>query len=140
MLDVGAANGAFVDEANESGYCAIGIDPDPRFACESIMCGTIELPGLANGYEIITYHDVLEHIADPRAELRAAASRLLGGGCLVVEVPDVHIEAGDKHFKREHLWYFTMRSLSDLMHDAGLKVHATDFPIPGKMAVFACRP
>lgn len=142
LLDVGAANGAFVDAAIAEGFDAVGIDPDERFAREGrVLRGTIEsAPLRPAGFDLITYHDVLEHLPDPRAELRAAAERLVYGGHVIVEVPDVHVDAGEKHYKREHLWYFSLRALADLVHDVGLQVRAFDFPIPGKMAVFACRP
>lgn len=140
LLDVGAANGAFVHVALENGYNAIGIDPDARFQSASVKHGTLQTTPLPRGYEVITYHDVLEHLPDPLTEIRAAGNLLAPDGCIVLEVPDVHIEAGEKHYKPEHLWYFTLRTLAELVHDAGLEATKFDYPIPGKMAVFACRP
>lgn len=139
LLDVGAANGAFVHVALENGYAATGIDPDPRFQSETVKCGTLQTCPLPSGYEVITYHDVLEHLPDPLNEIRAAGNLLAPDGCIVIEVPDVHVDAGEKHYKPEHLWYFTLRTLADLVHQAGLEARAFDYPIPGKMAVFACR-
>jgi hypothetical protein len=139
-LDVGAAAGAFVDAARERGFHAIGLEPDERFAREHVLRGTIQTTSVAGDLDLITYHDVLEHIADPLTEIRSAATLLSKFGYLVIEVPDVHVEAGEKHYKLEHLWYFTLRSLADLVHDAGLESRLFDYPIPGKMAVFACRP
>jgi len=141
MLDVGAAEGAFVDAARERGHLAIGLEPDERFAREHVLRGTIATAPLElNTYDLVTYHDVIEHVADPLTEIRSAASLLDATGCIVIEVPDVHVKEGEKHYKAEHLWYFTLLSLADLVHDAGLEATAFDYPIMGKLAVFACRP
>lgn len=142
VLDVGAANGAFVDYLRNEEYVeAWGIEPDPRFAREHIVTGTIHTAELEHsGFDVITYHDVLEHIVDPREEVIAAAGKLNEGGTLILDVPDVQVPAGMKHYKAEHLWYFTLRSLVDLILEAQLELSRVDFPIPGKLVVYAHKP
>jgi SAM-dependent methyltransferase len=71
---------------------AIGAGLLPR--CCRIRIGTLADLGDQDFFDTILYIDVLEHIADDRAELAAAAMRLKAGGHLVVLVP-------------AHQWLFT---------------------------------
>jgi SAM-dependent methyltransferase len=134
-LDVGASAGAFVDYLREQGIDAHGIDPDPSMAREWITTGTTA--ELGGRFDLVTYHDVLEHTLDPGVETLHAARLLSPGGLLVVDVPDVSVEAGRHHYKAEHPWYFTLDALCRLLSDAGLQLLATDRPLPGKMCVYA---
>ena len=134
-LDVGAANGAFVDYLISEGIDAIGIDPDPMMTRADIRCGRIIDCG--GEFDLITYHDVLEHIVTPARELASAAKRLSHRGVLVVDVPYVFDGKGDHHFKREHLWYFNKSGLFDLLALAGLDMFHLDAPIPGKIVAYA---
>jgi 2-polyprenyl-3-methyl-5-hydroxy-6-metoxy-1,4-benzoquinol methylase len=139
-LDVGAANGAWVDHLRKHHLKAFGIDPDPAMARDpEIVTGTIEqaerLFGMVR-FELVTYHDVLEHLVEPAAELENARAQMRTGGALVVDVPDCATSAGDHHFKPEHLWFFTEQSLRDLFRAAGLRVLEVDRPVPGKLVVY----
>lgn len=141
-LDVGASNGAFVDFLRELGVDAHGIDPDPSMARGTIINATTsELNGAhAGAFDLVTYHDVLEHTLDPREELLHAAGLLRAGGRIVVDVPDVSVEAGRHHYKAEHPWHFTLEALCALMTDAGFLILATDRPLPGKMVAYGRAP
>jgi SAM-dependent methyltransferase len=139
-LDVGAANGAFVDFLRELGVDAHGLDPDPAMQRGTIRNGTAAELNHGETFGLVTYHDVLEHTLDPREELLHASRLLAPGGFLVVDVPDVSVEAGRHHYKAEHPWYFTLDALCDLMTDAGLVLLATDRPLAGKMVAFARAP
>ncbi len=111
-LDIGCGNCAFADVLNELGAGVVGIDPDPVYAdgkerdyvARARISKVIDKGGRAN---VVTYHDVIEHLVDPLAELKLAVGVLEPGGILIVEIPDVFVTAGVKHFKREHLWYFS---------------------------------
>jgi 2-polyprenyl-3-methyl-5-hydroxy-6-metoxy-1,4-benzoquinol methylase len=140
-LDVGCANGAFVDYLIERGIDARGIDPDPSMARRGVATGSVgellEIGELAPGsFDLVTYHDVLEHTLEPAAELFAAVKLLTPGGALVVDVPDVSTPAGHHHYKPEHVWYFTAAALTTLMRDAGLEYCLTDQPIAGKIVIY----
>lgn len=137
-LDVGASTGAFVDFLRERGIDAHGIDPDPSMARDGVAIGTAA--DVVGSFNLVTYHDVLEHILDPRREIMHAARLCSPGGVLVVDVPDVSVAAGFHHYKAEHPWYFTLDALSSLLFDAGLHLLATDRPLPGKMVAYALAP
>ncbi len=97
VLEVGAGIGAntalFADTAFHHWTC---VEPDDALAsqialpsCErhAVLVGTItDLPARAR-FDTILYADVLEHIEDDEAEVKEAASRLRGGGVLIVLAP-----------------------------------------------------
>jgi 2-polyprenyl-3-methyl-5-hydroxy-6-metoxy-1,4-benzoquinol methylase len=135
VLDVGCANGAFVDELLAAGVDAYGCDPDPVGGeRERVRRGT--LVDEAGRYDAITYHDVLEHLVYPQAELELARTKLEPGGCVVVDVPDATIRPGHKHFKAEHLWYFTADAVASLFKRVSLVPLVIDRPIPGKLVIY----
>ncbi len=135
-LDVGCANGAFVDYLAEIGIDAYGVDPDPAMGRERIYTNTLDGLTDLRRFDLITMHDVLEHMVDPTSAVKRCTSMLSDTGVLVVDVPDVWDGDGDHHFKSEHLWYFTPASVGTMMIAAGLLVAAVDRPIPGKLVVY----
>ena len=105
VLEVGAGTGVntpFLKTAE----CApwLCLEPDATLAgelqtrCETLGCealvGTLEDVPESLRFDTILYIDVLEHIADDRAELQRANGLLLAGGHLVVISP-------------AHQWLFT---------------------------------
>ena len=140
-LDVGCANGAFVDQLRSVGVDAAGVDPDPVPAPrEHIYAGSVRdaLPGAK--FQLITYHDVLEHVVDPVAEVREAVSRLAAGpSAIVLDVPNVADPRGLHHYKLEHIWYFTTEALCSMLHRAGIIRVITYKPIPGKIVAIGVR-
>lgn len=136
-LDVGAAAGAFVDELRAQGFDACGVDPDPAMTRPGIIFGTSADVG--GKFDLMTYHDVLEHVLDPRAELARAHELLAESGVLIIDVPDVHAPngAGEHHYKAEHPWYFTEAGLVALLQRGGFEPFHIERPIPGKLVVYA---
>ena len=98
VLEVGAGLGsatrALCGERQKDWVC---LEPDPAMAahlerealpaCVRVVAG--DLSALASGerFDAILYIDVLEHIADDRAEVERAARRLRPGGRLIVLAP-----------------------------------------------------
>ena len=136
-LDVGAANGAFVNYLADLGLASFGVDPDPAMRSERVATG--RAADMAFEFDLVTYHDVLEHTVDPRQELAEARRLVRPGGLLVVDVPDVSVEAGRHHYKPEHLWYFNSDGLSRLLAGSGFEPLASDKPVPGKLVLHSCR-
>lgn len=151
LLDVGCANGAFLQGAKDAGYNVWGLELNPamaRAAAERVDCPVYtdwtDLRWFS--FDVITYHDVIEHVEDPQAEIRRAAEHLYYGGLLVMDTPDFDDprwqELGmEYHHVRpeQHLWYFTERTFVPLFKKAGLTVTHVDRPIPGKLVVYARR-
>jgi 2-polyprenyl-3-methyl-5-hydroxy-6-metoxy-1,4-benzoquinol methylase len=148
LLDVGCANGAFVDHAARQGMAAEGLEPNPAMAAWARQqCGrTIHLSwSTVHGrFDVITYHDVIEHVRDPARELRRARRHLRRGGLLVLDTPDADDPGFSRlglswhHMKpREHLWFFAEEHLLRLVGAAGFHVESVDRPIPGKLVLYA---
>jgi SAM-dependent methyltransferase len=90
-----------------------------------------ELPDLSmfkrNGYDLIALLDVLEHVPDDLASLRAIHMRLKPGGALLLTVPanpwmwSAH-DAAHHHFRR-----YTRKQLEELFLRSGLEVQLLSY-------------
>jgi 2-polyprenyl-3-methyl-5-hydroxy-6-metoxy-1,4-benzoquinol methylase len=102
VLDVGAGIGSNIRYLHHAGIREwLCLEPDPEMAwrlAESLARGALPstchvvgggIAALERGaaYDTILYLDVLEHIADDRAELAEAAARLASRGALIVLAP-----------------------------------------------------
>lgn len=96
LLDVGCGTGGNLKYLAASGYKIVGLEPEPRMAdiarrksgCkvyEGELLGGLER--LREDVRVVLLLDVLEHIEDDLAALRAVHRRLPQGGCVVVTVP-----------------------------------------------------
>jgi 2-polyprenyl-3-methyl-5-hydroxy-6-metoxy-1,4-benzoquinol methylase len=140
LLDIGCASGVFVGAAHEAGWKATGIDASAwmisraraRYPAARFRVGCAEDLSMEVGsLEVITLWDVLEHLSSPRALLTQVRDWLAPGGWLFLSVPNAASLTGRVMGKRgilllrEHLWYFSPRSLGDLLARSGLEVVAT---------------
>jgi SAM-dependent methyltransferase len=99
LLDVGASSGAWLEVAAEGGAgAAVGVELGARTAARArdrgldVRTGTLEqaLAGLGDDrFDLITFWDVLEHLPDPRRELRLARGLLAPGGRVAATFPNV---------------------------------------------------
>jgi SAM-dependent methyltransferase len=147
LLDVGCAHGWFLREAASSGWTAVGIEPDPDVARLASRNGTVVRNGTFPGalkpddrFDVITFNDVFEHLADVNAALRACDAALNPGGLLVINLPDARgalyrlasllARAGfrrplerlwQKGFASPHLTYFTAPLLRRLAARHGFR-------------------
>jgi len=109
VLEVGAGNGGTTRVLCQGGADRwVCLEPDRSLAdrliasigagelpdCCRIQIGTLADLGERDFFDTILYMDVLEHIADDRAELAGAALHLQAGGHLIVLAP-------------AHQWLFT---------------------------------
>ena len=86
-----------------------------------LIQGTVPHEALAAArFDIVLLADVIEHVADPVALLRAAGALVAPGGVLMVVTPDVESVArrllGKRwwHFRLAHVGYFDKRSLGEV--------------------------
>jgi SAM-dependent methyltransferase len=146
-LDVGTGNGAMVWLAAKNGFDAHGLElgkASVKFAHDvfGIKLGTHvlaeELSRAGPGsYDIVSFFMVLEHVTDPRAELRAAREIVADDGLLVVEVPkadsvaclgDIAFpDSGLRQLNNNHFMNYTMRSLERLLSNHGFVPEAAWF-------------
>lgn len=149
-LDVGCANGAFVRVMRAKGWQAEGLEVNVAMANLAIReteCPIhVDWSTVIGPYDLITYHDVFEHIADPVEELKRVHDFLRPEGMLVLDVPD----ADDPRFAslglewhhcrpEQHLYYWDEPHLGGLMKFCGFEIVSTDRPIPGKLVMYGRR-
>ncbi|MFN0093264.1 MAG: methyltransferase domain-containing protein [Dehalococcoidia bacterium] len=137
LLDVGCALGYFARAALDRGWTAEGLDISAHAveharSVEGIeaRCGSIEEAGYAPGsFDVLTLWDVIEHVPDPAAYLRACSGLLRPGGVLALSTPDrrslVAKATGSRwmgyKLADEHLYYFDRRTMADALRTAGLR-------------------
>ncbi len=135
LLDVGAYIGVFVEIAAANGWQATGVEPS-RWAAGAaqeqginVINGTLDSPALTGcQFDVVTMWDVIEHLADPAAELARAAALLKPGGWLVAHTMDVDSAMARIMGPRwpwlmdMHLYYFSRRTLAATLEKAGFEV------------------
>jgi SAM-dependent methyltransferase len=135
VLDIGCGNGDFLAVAEDLGFRASGIDPDPK-AVELARSRGLDvrragLPGSGSGlaaFEHVFMSHVLEHLPDPVDALREAKSLLVPGGRLWLSLPNLGSE-GLRRFGRHwrglepprHLVLFDASRLKALLAEAGFE-------------------
>lgn len=135
LLDVGAYIGVFVEAAAAAGWRAQGVEPSQWAATEAqrhgldVQVGTLETLDLpARSFDVVTLWDVIEHLADPAAELDRARRLLRPGGWLVVHTMDIDAPIARLMGRRwpwlmdMHLYYFSKQTLRRMLTEHGFDV------------------
>lgn len=133
LLEIGANVGLFLSVAEEHGWEARGVEPSAwaveqgqkRFGV-NVRQGTIEsLDEPEAGADVVAMFDVLEHLVDPVTALKALRPLVDDEGLLIlstVNAAGLHArvrKGGWPWFIRSHLFYFTPRTLDDMLREAG---------------------
>lgn len=147
MLDFGSGNGILADVAKNNGWNVEGYDVD----CDStskvskkldipIYCGDItSAPWKKDKYDLITMHQVLEHLKEPNKMLEYLISKLKRNGLIFIAVPNIKSLSSRIKFRLEkaglrkerigkyydsdhHLFYFTPRVLEDVLVNHGFEI------------------
>lgn len=151
VLDVGCGSADLLRHLAGEGFAADGLEPSREMSAAArerglaVRCGRLEDDDEGRGAadrDAVLLINVLEHVPDPAATLRAAHRRLLPGGLLVVRVPNDFSplqEAARRRLEREPWWlcwpdhvsYFDFRSLASLLAAHGFAPLETsgDFPM-----------
>ena len=135
ILDIGASNGAFIEYLRgKFGYEAWGLD----YTEHPLI---IKPPATTERYEstfhMVTMHDVFEHLTNPAERLEFVFSVLRPNGTLIIDSPDFFSPHGKHHWKPiEHLWYYDVEQLKDIVSVAGFTPLYVDYPIPGKLVLY----
>ncbi len=144
LLDIGAGTGAFVHTARRHGFDASGLEPNAAIVDAARERGIPLIRGSwrkARGrYDVITIHDVIEHLTDPIACLRHLRRCLTPDGLLVLETPEWTPDrtADWKHYRpREHVCLYGESSLRELVRRSGLETVRVTRPVADKLALYA---
>ena len=142
LLDIGAGSGTALDKARRLGHAVAGLEPDPAAravasaAGHELHAGTAEeLPESLAGrrFDRISLNHVLEHCLDPALALANARDLMEPGGRLAVETPNnacmgarIYGPCWSWLDVPRHLNFFTRRSLSQIVEEAGFEVEAVE--------------
>jgi len=155
ILDVGCALGFCLSVASKRGWDVRGIDLS-GFAVDfarkefgdRVMNKTLFASSFPENYfDAVTYWDVLEHVPDPKAELKEARRIMKRGGIIGIVVPDAgsHIvKILGKNWPefrriREHIYFFGKKTLTAMLNELGFDILYTEgagriFNIPDLLA------
>ncbi|MGZ8215998.1 class I SAM-dependent methyltransferase [Methylomagnum sp.] len=132
LVDIGAGSGILVEQAKSLGYDAEGVEPSrwlQQRASElglNVHLGTFPHPEVNPGYDLVTFVDVIEHVANPVELLRAIAAGIAPDGIGLLVTPDVNslvarmMGAKWWHFRIAHIGYFNCANLELALNRAGL--------------------
>lgn len=97
LVDIGAGSGAFVHAANRTGLNARGLEVNPDLWTNFVHAGSWRQ---ATGkHDIITLHDVFEHLTRPNECLAHVRNCLVEKGVLVIEQPEWDFDFTNRHIK-----------------------------------------
>lgn len=136
LLDIGCSTGSILKAAGEVGWLALGVDPNSTAVKIARAAGLDAVEGYfpeappagLEPYQAITMLDVLEHAEDPVNFLVSVAERLVPGGVLGVQVPNlnsllIRIEGvRNNNICHGHWSYFTSGTLIKTAKKVGLEV------------------
>ncbi len=134
-LEVGCGTGAFLRAAARAGYDVEGIDLSAE-AVEIARAGGLRIHQTAiedfrprERYAVVAAFDVIEHLRDPAAFVRAARDWLQPGGHLALTLPDVRSWMARsmgrwwfQYWPPDHVHYFARTTVSRLLDREGFTV------------------
>lgn len=135
LLDVGFGAGTLLKAARRAGWKPFGVDVSPN-ACEQasslglqVFCGTLEAANYPdNVFDVVTASEFLEHVPEPKRDLREIARVLRPGGLLWMTTP--HARAFSAFIlglkwsvvrPPEHLQLFSILGAKRMLEQNGLR-------------------
>ncbi len=136
ILDVGCGRGWFLDEARKRGWEVHGTEFSTtavelcRAKGIAMQQGVLDPAGYpAEGFDVITSFEVLEHINDPHDEMARIVPLLRRGGLFYCTTPN--FDSVMRYYLKaeyniigypEHLSYYTKRTLTRMVEQHGLEL------------------
>src|SRR6185369_1708073 len=145
VLDVGSGLGDFLLVAAQQGWQVTGVDPN-QFAvshANRLLPGKTRLGTLSEvnlppeSFDLVVCLDVIEHVRNPCVTLAEIRRVVKPRGMLLITTIDwrswlaVVSRSRWTHIHRDHLWYFTKKSLQQIVGRAGFEV--LQWKIPRKV-------
>jgi 2-polyprenyl-3-methyl-5-hydroxy-6-metoxy-1,4-benzoquinol methylase len=136
VLEIGSYCGAFLKVAQEEGIDVVGVEPSEWAVRASadvtdakVIRGTVDdLPDELRRFDVVAAWDVLEHFADPVAELRKINALLPEKGMLLFStlmIDNWFPRATGKHWPwlmDMHLFYFTEATIRNVLAETGFEI------------------
>ena len=150
LLDVGCASGEIFEHFRNENWELYGLEPsamafkraeqrfgdDPRVHLFNAYLGEVKLE--LRSFDVITVLESLYYMSDPRRELSCLARLLKDDGILAIAVPGYTyqrlrhggpfgylINGRGCSLTRSHLFYFSERSMDNLLESQGFRILAT---------------
>lgn len=137
LLDVGCSTGLFAAEAAKLGWQVTGIDPSAwavSIARQRVPSGeffstpveSASFPG--SPFDVIVLWDLLEHVDHPREVLSRLDRWIKPDGHIHLDLPNIDsliARVMGRYWPmllREHLWYFSPKTISCLLQEYGYEV------------------
>jgi SAM-dependent methyltransferase len=136
LLDIGCGRGLWLSQFGDA-WKRYGVDVSEgaadvarRFAGADVFCGPIEqYTDAPRSLDLITAFALIEHLSDPAELIQWARDHLAPGGLLILMTGDRESTvarhmggAWPMYEPREHLHFFSDRSLSALVESFGFRV------------------
>jgi len=151
VLDIGAGTGAWVAELQAHGVAAVGYEPSPEMARQAqargrnvCVGGWEDIPAPDLRPDLVTMHDVFEHLPDPHGCVRRLQALVGPAGLLCIEMPEWDCPqaraegAAFRHVRPlEHVALYGERAATELFRRAGLEVVALVRPLEGRLGKVA---
>ncbi len=146
ILDVGCGYGmlgsALKKRINGRRVLGIEIMPDAAREAKTVLdqvvntdIENIDLPFPKENFDCIIFADILEHLKDPLSVILRLKPYLKKSGCVVCSIPNMRhytallrlLTRGWEYddfglFDRTHLRFFSLKTMRQLMEDAGLTI------------------
>lgn len=144
VLDVGCASGYLAEALGKNGCLVSGIEYDEQEAekarpfLQQLVVADLNQVDLAeqfpgSKFDVIVFGDVLEHLLNPAEVLKSSLGILADDGSVVISIPNVAhgsvrlalLQGRWKYtptglLDRTHIRFFTVETLLEMLHDAGL--------------------
>lgn len=136
LLDIGCCTGFLLDEAKNMGWDTFGVELSAwasRYAAEKFNLKIYNMPlekaAFPNEYfDIVIMQDTIEHLHHPRQMLLEINRILKTNGMLYINTPDIEsfiskiLKAKWWGINQFHLYYFSKKSLSEILNLSGFFV------------------
>lgn len=140
LMEIGAADGTFLNEAHRAGFDVFGVEPAPGIARRAydlfgldIVTGFIESVEFPEEpFDVVCAWHVLEHIREPQPAFERLRSQVRNDGWLFLEIPNIESmqakRAGTNWFHLDpenHVGFYTPEQLSAFLDSAGFALMET---------------
>ena len=142
VVDIGSNDGVLLQQLKELGVRSVGIEPARSIAEEANTRGlptinrfwdaqtALAVEAEYGKADVIVASNIFTHILDPNGFLAAVDAGLSDKGELIIEVeylPSIVSGLGFERFYSDHTFYFTLRSLRNMLAGHGLRVYDSEY-------------
>lgn len=136
VCDIGCGSGYLMKIFKDKHYKVTGIDYSPlmikhirdNYKINAVQ-GRFNNESFKENFDLITCSNVIEHLIDPKVEIKIMSNILSDNGYLFIEVPDTEFPVFNTIvdvISFEHITHFTKGTLCRILENFNLKIIATN--------------